>query len=848
VNIFPRFERPRGAAPTALPAETLQGSISDDDRTIKIARCVIDDELRMSVRQSRAIAGAVALFAFAAVLLEVALVRMYTALLGQHFGVAWAIVLPFGVGLGALITVFTGSAGRASFRAAAAAHLTAFAAPCAAISVIFGVRAKGVDNFDAAALQQLALFFGTSLLPFVFVGSVFSRILGSSQKHAAGLLRTALAAAACAIVASAFVMRFGPARVGLGVAVAMSLAAVLFARASRFDTEGQGASTSLVATFVLGMSVVLAGEIGAPYLKLASLRWMGLEKADTQMWTARGFYTVDKPQANAAMLRVDGTFGRSIPDGKQIPPLAADEMAYLLQKGEDPVLIVGAGGGRELRAALRQGHHDVYGIEEDITIGRTIMRGSSYAFTEELYDKPEVHVTVEGAKNYVRRNPGAFQRIVVGYYDTLAPAPSGSLAASANPTLTTEFVQDLLGALRPDGTLTLMRPDPELDRMIVLAAHALRAKGSRTPGMHMFGCSRDKLSIIVVKRSPLQSDDVSTLRTHCRRHKFVEILSPDAVKDEARKALMAGLNPSIMPSGQPSDLRPPTEDRPFWFHTVAPERLVSTLRDIRGLVERQRVLLVLGAGIALSAALGFLALLVSFAPPGRFWGYQRRFPVTRISFTLASIVAAIVLIGNALMARAESVVGRPDVVALFFPLVFLLTISIGAGFGRGFDDDDARAGLQRWLLATTFVLAPLLMGLDGILSLVVDLTLPLRIAVPAVILSIVGTGLGLGLGLGVRIAASWGVRTCASALAYAGIGASGAMLLGIFVSMSWGYSATLLVGSAAMILAILFAASARIDAPYVPVDFQALSSDDTASDDEPISFDDRSSTSTTVSL
>ena len=59
------------------------------------------------------------------------------------------------------------------------------------------------------------LVFGTSLLPFVFVGLVFSHALGSSQKHAAGLLRTALAAAACAIVASAFVMCFGPARVGL---------------------------------------------------------------------------------------------------------------------------------------------------------------------------------------------------------------------------------------------------------------------------------------------------------------------------------------------------------------------------------------------------------------------------------------------------------------------------------------------------------------------------------------------------------------------------------------------------------------------------------------------------------
>ena len=456
-------------------------------------------------------------------------------------------------------------------------------------------------------------------------------------------------------------------------------------------------------------------------------------------------------------------------------------MAYLLDKGEDPVLIVGAGGGRELRAALRQGHHDVRGVEEDVTIARAIMRGSAYAFSEELYDKPEMNVTIDGAKNYVRRYPAAFERIILGYYDTLAATPSGSLAAVPSPTFTTEFVQDLLRALRPDGTLTIMRPDPELDRVIALVAQALRAQGSRAPGMHMFGCSRDKISAVVVKHSPWQSDELSTLRAHCRRHKFLEVLSPDAVKDEARKMLMSGVNPETLPAGQTSDLRPPTDDRPFWYYTAAPGRLTSTLRDVRGLIDRQRTLLVIAAGVALSAAMGVLALLMSIVSPARRWGYASRFPVTRIALSLAWTVAAILLLGNAFVGRIEAIVGRPDLVALFFPLVFLLTIAMGAGFATRFDEDDARAGLQRWLLATTFVLAPLLMGFDGILSLVVDLALPFRILVPATIAGLIGAGLGVGLGLAVRIAASWGVRTCACALAHAGIWAAGATLVGILL-------------------------------------------------------------------
>lgn len=791
----------------------------------------------MSVRQSKAVAGAMALFAFAAVVLDVALVRMFSALLGQHLALLWAILLPLGVALGALLQVFFAERSAAPVRLASVAHLTALAAPSAAIAVIFGVRAKGIDNFDSAAIQQLLTYVGTSLLPFVFAGAVSSKVLGGSQKHAAGILRTTLVAVACGFVASAFLLRFGPARVGLGVAVAISFSAVWFARASRLDPQLPPANTSLVATFVLGMSVVLAGEIGAPYLKLASLRWAGVDKTETQLWTVHGFFTVDKPQSNSALMRIDGTFGRSIPDGKQIPPLAVDEMSYLLDTGQDPVLIVGAGGGREIRAALRQGQSNIQAVEEDVTLGRAIMRGTSYNFSEGLYDKPEVHVSLGGAKTYARTHANSFQRIVLGYYDTQAASPSGAIAARPNFGLTTEFIQDLLGALRPTGTLTIMRPDPELDRLVALLAHALRSQGSRAPGMHMFGCARDKLSAVLVKRTPLQAEELSTLRTHCRRHKFTEVVSPDNVKDENRKALMSGFDISKLIQGQSSDLRPPTEDRPFWFYTTSPNRLASTARDIRGLIDRNRAVLILFGATLVCMIMGLLSSVVSLVLPARTWGYQSRPPVARVSWTLSLVVAAIVLFGNAFMARLEPVIGRPDVVTLLFPLAFLLTLSLGAGFANRFDEDDLRAGLQRWLLATTFLLAPLFMGFDGLLSIVVEQTFPVRVFAPLSILGLVGTGLGVGLGLGVRIAASWGSRVFACGLAHAGIGAALAIVLGTFIAMNWGYPAALFTSAIGMIFAVVFTPSSHIKSQSSPMEFMPLSSSDTASDDEPISAD-----------
>ena len=326
------------------------------------------------------------------------------------------------------------------------------------------------------------------------------------------------------------------------------------------------------------------------------------------------------------------------------------------------------------------------------------------------------------------------------------------------------------------------------------------------------------------------------MRAHCRRHKFVEMISPDNVRDESRKSLAAGIDPRNVPAGQTSDLRAPTDDRPFWHYTQPPQKMISAWGNVRELIDHQRTVLVLGIGVVLTMLLGLAAWLVSTLAPGRTWGYSARFSVTRMSLSLASIVIAIVWFGSAVVGRVESVVGRPDIVGLFLPLAFLMTIALGAGLATQFDLDDARAGLQRWLLATTFVLAPVLMALDGLVSLLVAWPLVLRVGVPVLILGFVGVGLGIGLGLGVRITASWGVRVHSCALAYAGIGAAWALLVGTCAAMNWGYSAELLASAAAMAVAIVSAASARTQTPSAPIDFRPLSATDTELDDEPISM------------
>jgi len=66
------------------------------------------------------------------------------------------------------------------------------------------------------------------------------------------------------------------------------------------------ASGALVSTFMLGTSVLLLGDLGAPWLKLPVARWVPLEKVELQAWSETGLVTVERPRAGTAWVRLDG--------------------------------------------------------------------------------------------------------------------------------------------------------------------------------------------------------------------------------------------------------------------------------------------------------------------------------------------------------------------------------------------------------------------------------------------------------------------------------------------------------------------------------------------------------------
>ncbi|UQA55662.1 hypothetical protein [Polyangium aurulentum] len=767
----------------------------------------------MSQSQRRAFAAGIALLLGALVVLGIALVRLHAALLGQHVALLTA-ALPFvGLALGGIIASAVPGLGRAPRRLGQVAHVTAFAAGAAALSVIGSVRVKPVDTLDRAALIQLGLSIGLSLLPFTIGGVAIAGAFGAARGRFAGAFGFwALGGAAAGVMIAGFTMRFGPPRLGLGVAVVVSLAALSFALASRRVHDEPPASAGIVATFVLGTMVLLAGEIGAPYLKLGGLRWSSLDRVEHQEWTDRGLFTVDKPQANNAWLRADGTFGTQIVEGKQLPPLVPEEMPYLLHKEQGPVLVVGAGGGREIRHALRQGQKDVHAVEAELAIAGEVMRNRSRAFSGDVYDKPEVHVAFEGLRSYVRRTPLRFRNVVLPYADTGNALGAGALAVTPSPLFTVEAFTDVLSILVPEGTMMVTRPEAETDRLLALTAAALGKVGVKDPAAHLFGCSKDKLVSLLIKRSPLDKEELKTLDGHCKRYRFALIVAPDVPKAGARRDLAHGADPLGVGAALGVDLRPPTDDRPFWFSTIAPKQLVSTVRNVGALKESQRAVFALLAVLALAVVLKLLAFVL---PPLFAWRHIEgaRGSALRAAMALAGVGAGAVLIGRTFIERVAPVIGRNDLATAVVPTLLFLALGVGFWLGGRPADRGAQGAAFRWALALLFVLAPLLMGLEAVFGAALGLTLGARLGVTAAVLMPMGIGLGAVLGLVTRIAGSRGPAALAWAFGLGGAAAAGALVVGIFASMLLGYSAAVLAGGLAVLFGAAMIPQAREVAP-----------------------------------
>jgi hypothetical protein len=766
---------------------------------------------------------------------ELALTRIFSVTMYYHFAFLAISIALFGLSAaGVLVYVLRGwLAAVDTRRLLAAGALVHGAATIGAVVLLVRVRV-GLTYSTENLLRMLAIY-ALAALPFLGGGAVLAVAFARGARrmnvlYAADLLG---AAAGCAALIPLLDALGAPGVVIAAAALACAAAPALAPSAARFRVAGAAAALLAVP--------ITAQVVGAAPVDVVDTKGHDKDRVLFSKWNSFSRVAVyDRPHGDwslsptfrgprAESLFMDIDSAASTPILKSSGRLDRAEylryeltaFAYHLveRPGGFTALVIGPGGGRDLLSALVFGATRVDGVEINPIIARDVMLERFRDYSGGIYAHPRVAIHIEDGRSFVRRSTARYDVIQASLVDTWAATAAGAYTLTENSLYTVEAFQEYLDHLTDRGVLTITRWVFDGLRLVSLAQEACAAR-RLDAARHLAIVRHDRVATFLLKKSPFTPDEVGRLSALARRLGFELLYAPgvDApdtgggTPEMARtgtspadyRRLILAANRSRFIEQYPLDIRPTTDDRPFFFHTT---RLRDQFRTAFG-----RSMLFgngLSALLTLFGISAVLVLLFVLAPlaldggrPRRGWGLWLAY--------FAALGAGFMLLEVSLLQRFVLLLGHPVYSLTVTLFSLLLGTGLGSAIGRLIPDGRV-AKATVWALAAAGAAGLVTAAaLPRLIDSVIAWPLPARVAIAAALLLPVGIVLGLPLPGGMRLLAAsrpeiipwgWGING-----AFSVVGAT----LAVFVAMNWGFSAALAAAGGVYVAAAgLLTAGAR---------------------------------------
>jgi len=774
---------------------------------------------------------------------QVLLTRIFSVTMWYHFAFLAVSLAMLGMTAGAILVFlfpdrFPG--GRVHARLTQSSLVFA-AAICISLVVHLNLPVKTDGSW--ASVLAIAMTCVVFFVPFTASGVCVTLALTRFPERVGSLYAADLVGASigCTSVVWLLALTDGPTAV-IASALIAAAAAVCFASA---DAAAASARTTALATavllglFVVGNSLLVANQSG-----LLRIQWTkshtGLtdpaERPLLERWNSYSRIAVSGDPS-----RPTSPFGWSFspkkPDGLDLPQLHLDidasaftvlthfdgnfepleflrydvtNLAHYLRSDAD-VLVIGAGGGRDVLSALLFDQRSVLGVEVNSDI-LDVVHDELGDFTGHLDRDPRVRFANDEARSFVARSDEKFDIIQISLIDSWAATGAGAFVLTEHSLYTVEAWKTFLDHLEPRGLLTVTRyyfpENPGTAyRLVAMAARVLKERGVVRVREHIalvwLPTPRGSMCTILVSPDPFSATDLKTLTDTVERLEFAFLLSPDFVRDEVFARVSSGEDLSDFFASYPLDIEPPTDDRPFFF-------LMLRLRDAfdqeaagrLGLAQfNMRAITTLGALLGSVTLLTLLCVIVPVAVRSRLGAAREAAPWLLV---FAGMGIGFMTIEISQMERLIVFLGHPTYALTVVLFVLLLASGLGSlTTSRIPLESIAYRGTVR------FVLLLLALVLFGSLTPPITTALrasetPIRIAAAAGLLFPIGFLMGMPFPLGLRAATASGARELTAWL-WGVNGATGvlASVLAIVVAMSFGISASFWLGFAAYVVAML---------------------------------------------
>jgi hypothetical protein len=788
--------------------------------------------------------------ALATLMYEILLTRIFSVTMLYHFAFVALSIAMFGMTVGALI-VYLAPAAFPPERLRERLAWTAVAFPIAIVlSFLTQLSVPFRIHPSIVALYAIVFTYAVIAVPFVIGGIAVCLALTGFPSRVSRLYGADLIGAALGCVLLIPVLDYSDAATAvLWVAVFASLGGVAFARDSGSSflrrasvwvllLMGLSAAAHTVLVwrqFPVFRILYIKGTFEARPLyekwnSYSRVRVNGDER-EVKQPTGWGLSTTlpETLRTRQLQMDIDVTAGTVMTafngDPQSVPHLKYDvtNIAYYLHPGAR-VLVVGAGGGRDVLAALTFGARSVVAVEINKDILRTV-NGRFGDFTGHLDRDPRVRFVNDEARSFTARAAERFDLIQISLIDTWAATAAGAFVLSENSIYTVESWTTFLNHLSDSGILSVSRwyfrdRPAEMYRTTTLAVEALRRLGVSDVRRHLAivrtmrvanrAEAPDGVGTLLVSRQPFTDAALDTLDRVSTDLAFDVVFSPRVSSDAVFERLMTERAGSDYLRAFPVNIDAPTDDSPFFFNMLR-------LRDVFRweLLEVGKQSHNMKAVATLAALLGAMTLLTALCIILPLRVAARRADLRGTGALLIFFVAiglGFMLIETSQMQRLIISLGHPTYGLSVVLFALLLSSGAGSMLTAGVTSSDAGAVGVRRLLVLLGVLT-----LFGILTPYLvhwteSATTPVRILAAIAVLAPAGLVMGMAFPLGMKLAAQraaaltpwmWGLNGAASVLA---------SVLSVCISLTWSISAAFWSGWVCYALALAAFSRARATA------------------------------------
>jgi hypothetical protein len=497
-----------------------------------------------------------------------------------------------------------------------------------------------------------------------------------------------------------------------------------------------------------------------------------------------------------------------------------DYLPYELLKA-NTTLVIGSGGGEDVLIALAGGSKNITAVELNPLIISKAKEFGKYA--GDLYERKEVNVFIDDGRRFISSSNSKYDVITLKLVDSWAAQLAGGYALSENYLYTVEAFRQYLQHLDKDnGMLVMVRWNIELPRLMPLLVESLRQETGRStqevskqmivvedrPGLYFGGNDNRTIYpvLVMLKNNPFTKSEISIVAERVRENESQVFVIPGVyTRPPYDKLLMVDGNSEIVqhqhtPKGQSVDgivstaatmeLKPPTDDSPFFF---ARERIPS-----------QMIILL----VTVLSVSGFLALLLIY--------YSRINNISLASSSLSWLLLLFVIfIGLGFMVIEITFIQK-FLLLLGTPImaltVILFSILVSSGVGAYLSGKLFRRSPNKGMIISIPLLITIIISyyiyLQDIINSNIALEIQYRIGLTFALLAPAGLLMGFQFPSIIRMSSSyaqkrtkqeleagnkhedvtllWGVNVIASVI--------GTVLTAIF-SMIIGFSGNLLVGA-----------------------------------------------------